>query len=372
MSDLSLAALPTRRTWLGQVGAGILGLSLVRCAHRDIIPLTTGVDLSFITPVGEHYVKNGAEGALAGWRTPDLDRDGWRLAINGRVEQVLSVSYEDLRADAAHAITVMKTMQCVVDSATAQGLVGTALWRGVPLALYLERAGIVRGGSARLRLYGADGFTNNLPLSRIYDRAPDVPPPLLVTEMNGAPLTRDHGAPARLIVADAFGYACVKWLVRVEVTAEDTVFGTYQDSGFTDESVSPVISKITTPVDNLTVPAGVVSCTGFAVSGEAPVSAVEVRIDGGPWLPVEVLSREEALDLMPEIAEAVQVQQAEAYGWPLKGVWVLWRFAFEAAPGRYLLEVRAADAAGGAQPERDIDISDGVSAISAIRIQVSE
>ncbi|MCB9523180.1 MAG: molybdopterin-dependent oxidoreductase [Myxococcales bacterium] len=362
----------SRRTFLGQTAVGLLGLSLARCAKHEITPLTGGLALPFLTPVGEHYVKNGAEGSIAGWREPDLAAEAWSLTLDGLVDTPLTVTLADLQALDGQAVSVLKTMQCVVDSGTAQGLVGTALWRGIPLRLLLDRAGADRVNGKRIHVFGADGFTNNLPLGRIYDPAAleGLVGPLLVTHMNGAPLTRRHGAPVRLLVPDGFGYASVKWIRRIEVTADDRPFGTYQDTGFTDESTSPVFSKITAPTDNLRVPAGTVVCHGFATSGHAGVDRVECRLNGGPWLPATLATPEDVLAGAPEVGGAAQLADPGRFGWPCRAVWALWTFAFDAEPGRYRLEVRAIDRAGNAQPERDLEISDGVNAIAAVRMEV--
>jgi DMSO/TMAO reductase YedYZ molybdopterin-dependent catalytic subunit len=39
----------------------------------------------------------------------------------------------------------------------------------------------------------------------------------LVTEMNGQPLPRDHGAPVRLIVPGWYGCTCIKWVNQITV-----------------------------------------------------------------------------------------------------------------------------------------------------------
>ena len=39
--------------------------------------------------------------------------------------------------------------------------------------------------------------------------------------MNGAPLTRDHGFPVRLIVPGWYGCSCIKWVDRIELVADE-------------------------------------------------------------------------------------------------------------------------------------------------------
>ena len=359
-----------RRDFLRRSAVGVLGLALTRCGVHEVQPLVAGVSLPFLTPVGDYYVKNGAEGSIRGWQMPDLRAATWSLTIDGLVDRTVTLSFADLQA--LPTVEIVKTMQCVVDSNSAQGLVGTARWRGVPISQVLALAGVDRTRARRLHLFGADGFTNNLPLTRIYDLDPSegVVEPLVVTEMNGAPLTREHGAPVRLIVHDGFGFSAVKWLTRFTAVADEGPFGTYQDAGFTDEHRSPVFSRITAPTDNLTVAAGRVEITGFAASGVEGIEAVEVSIDDSPWQPAALADRAAVLARHPELASTLQFTERDRFVWPYRAVWALWTFAWDASPGRHRVRVRAIDRTGTTQPDRDLEISDGVNAIASIRVEV--
>ena len=42
---------------------------------------------------------------------------------------------------------------------------------------------------------------------------------LLATGLGGSPLSRPHGAPARVILPEMYGYKGVKWLTRMEFVA---------------------------------------------------------------------------------------------------------------------------------------------------------
>ncbi len=350
---------------------GLFGLSFGGCAYQELTALVPGSALPFVTPMGEHYMKNGAEGSIRGWGIPNIDAQAWTLRIDGLVSQPLELGIEDLLAE-PH-IPVLKTMQCVVDSNGPQGLVGTAVWAGVPIRTFLDRAGIDLSRAVRVHMHGADGFTGNIPIGRIYDPEQHVGlvEPLLVTHMNGQPLPRNHGGPCRVLVHDGFGYACVKWVTRLEVTVDDSDFGTYQDAGFTDEARTPVFSKVTAPTDNFQVDAGVITCHGFAISGAAPIAAVEVRVNGGEWFGADIAARESVMVASPEAASAVQFTAPEQFSWPLRGVWALWSFSFEAGPGSHKSEVRAIDELGATQEARDLDISDGVSSYASVRVKAS-
>ena len=57
-------------------------------------------------------------------------------------------------------------------------------------------------------------FVRSLSLAHTADPSAEI---LIAYEMNGEPLTSDHGAPFRLIVPHWYAVASVKWLRRIEV-----------------------------------------------------------------------------------------------------------------------------------------------------------
>ena len=98
--------------------------------------------------------------------------------------------------------------------------VGTARWRGTPLAPLLEEAG-VPDGAVEVLFTGLDrgveggeeqAFQRALALDEA--RRDEV---LLAYEMNGAPLPPQHGFPLRLVVPGWYGMTNVKWLVADRV-----------------------------------------------------------------------------------------------------------------------------------------------------------
>ena len=100
------------------------------------------------------------------------------------------------------------------------------------LADVLEQAGVL-DDAAHVWFIGADKlsgkhtgdvFGASIPLSKAMDRRT-----LLADEMNGVPLTPDHGAPLRVIVPGYIGARSVKWLREIRLEREPTtdlsVFG---------------------------------------------------------------------------------------------------------------------------------------------------
>jgi DMSO/TMAO reductase YedYZ molybdopterin-dependent catalytic subunit len=79
----------------------------------------------------------------------------------------------------------------------------------------LDEAG-VQASATHLRIESFDGaYTESLSLEQA--RREDV---LVAHEMQGGPVTREHGGPARLYVAPMYGYKSLKWLERIEVVNE--------------------------------------------------------------------------------------------------------------------------------------------------------
>jgi len=370
----------TRRTFLHRAGQVVVGLSfipLLGCEENTITPRIAGQQVAFLTPPdldpaqGGFYVKNGGEAGIPGWSMPDLDPATWTMQIDGLVGTPLTLTLADLDAEADRAVTVLKTMRCIEDDNTVPGLTGTALWRGVPLRLFLDRAGLDRSRTRRLRLYARDGFTNNLLLTDVYrDFGPGAYEPMLVTHMNGLPLTREHGRPVRLFVYDAYGYKHVKWLERIEATDSDDVFGTYQQRlGYVDDGIIRVTSKITNPLFNEALPAGTLLVSGFAVSGYGTIARVEVALNDGPFEEARIVPLDALADAEPTLMQARQV--LDGLPFPFQAVWVTWAFRWDATPGIHRIRVRATDSTGTTQQDHDFVWEDGSSPIPAVTVIVS-
>lgn len=370
----------TRRVFIRQAGGLAVGLALVPlagCDTNSVTPRMAGADVPFLSSPtvvpseGGFYVQNGAEAAIGGWQMPDLDPAAWTLRIEGLVNTPLTLRLSDLEAESDNAVTLLKTMRCITDDNEFPGLIGTTLWTGIPLRIFLDRAGIDRANTRRVRVFGSDGFSNNLLLDDIYrDLGDDEFEPMLVTHMDGEPLTREHGRPVRLFVYNSYGYKCIKWITRIEATDSDEEFGTYQEVlGFVDDGVIRVASKITNPVFNQELATGTVLITGFAVSGFGAIDRVEVSIDDAPFEAARIVPLSELMNAEPSLSQAKQV--ADGLAFPFSSVWVKWDFRWDATPGEHIIRIRATDTADNTQPDRDFVREDGSNPTPTITVNVS-
>ena len=301
-----------------------------------------------ITPVGLHYL-------LIHYDIPIVDPGTYRLEVNGLVRTPLSLSLDDLRARPAVELPV--TMECAGNGRTliephvasqpwVLEAVGTARWRGVPLRLLLNEAG-VEDAAVEAVFTGLDhGFEGEAEMA--YERSLSLldahrPEVLLAYEMNGAPLPPQHGFPLRLIVPGWYGMTSVKWLRRI--TLVDQPFEGYQQSHSyrlrrsEDEPWEPVTRMLPRALmappgvpefatRSRVVQAGECLLEGRAWTGLGAISAVDVSVDGGmTWTVAE-------LD--------------DDLGSPW--AWRPWTHSWNASPGEYELCCRARDEAGNEQP----------------------
>ena len=73
-----------------------------------------------------------------------------------------------------------------------------------------------QAGARFITFHAHDGvYTDTLGLEQAL-----APETLLADRLDGAPLPPDHGGPLRLVVPTQLGYKSVKWVVRLELTAE--------------------------------------------------------------------------------------------------------------------------------------------------------
>ena len=167
-----------------------------------------------------------------------------------------------------------------------------------------------------------DGFDAGFPLAA----ATDGRPALVAVGMNGEPLPARHGFPARLVVPGLYGYvSATKWLTEIALTGWDDFDAYWIPRGWAKEAPIKTQSRIDTPRNGATLPAGPLAVAGVAWAQPRGIERVDVQIDDGDW---------RAADL----GEALH-----------RDTWRQWTLRWDASPGRHTLRVRATDGDGRAQ-----------------------
>jgi DMSO/TMAO reductase YedYZ molybdopterin-dependent catalytic subunit len=166
---------------------------------------------------------------------PDPDLATYRLCVDGAVERRLTLSLEELDRR-LRRIEIARRFYCV------NGWSLQALWAGYRVADLLDLAGLdlaglglagSRAGAAWLRATSLGGYEDTTAIADLVaDEA------MLVTHMNGAPLSPARGKPIRLMRFDCYQFKGVKAVARLEVVESDRP-GTWEKVGYSDASVQP-------------------------------------------------------------------------------------------------------------------------------------
>jgi len=274
---------------------------------------------------------------------PKVDVAAWTLKVTGMVDHPVTLTYDQLIQ--LPIVEEYVTIACVSNE-VGGNLVGNAAWRGVPLRTVLDMAG-VQPAATQLVGRSVDGFTVGMPTEWVMDQSRT---PLIAIGMNGAPLPRAHGYPARLIVPGLYGYvSATKWLAELQLTTLEAFDAYWVPLGWAKEAPILTQSRIDVPGNGSTVKAGVTPIAGVAWAPDRGVSKVEVSIDKGDWRPTR---------LSTPISKATWVQWV--YDWDATGL-----------SGSHTVEVRATDGTGTVQTA---DVSppppDGARGHHAIQVNV--
>ncbi len=170
-------------------------------------------------PPGQHAVKKLP--SMGGIQTDD-NVPGWRLEINGEVENPLTLSFSDLMG------LKQITQTCDVHCVTRWTLLDSR-WQGISMKTIMELVRVKKG--AGFVIFEASGeYTSSIPLKEAYkDNV------LLAHGFSDQALPRAHGAPLRVLVPDRYFYKSVKWLQRIRFSIVDEP-GYYESHGYSNSA----------------------------------------------------------------------------------------------------------------------------------------
>jgi DMSO/TMAO reductase YedYZ molybdopterin-dependent catalytic subunit len=278
---------------------------------------------------------------------PVIDAATWRLIVDGEVNNPVQLDYRTLRA--LPAVDVVKTLECISNFTAACNLtsfgcdlLSTAQFRGARLGDVIALAGGLKSGAVGLAAVSSDEFSAGLPAEVVDD-----PETLVVYEMNGEPLPREHGFPARLLVPGRYGMKNPKWLVGIRAMNKEYA-GWYEQRNWNGDAIVKTMSRIDTPGDGARLSPGPQRIAGVAYAGNRGITQVEFTFDDGDTWQV--------------------AQQLEPM--PGKDAMARWEGTFEMpSSGSLTLTVRATDGTGDVQTEEfQLPQPDGASGRDSITI----
>jgi sulfite oxidase len=326
---------------------------------------------TWLTPAEHFFVRNHMN------EPSTLDASDWKLSVGGEVEKPFTISLAELAKLESHS--VVNTLECAGNGRAFQnpkvpgvqwqkGAVSTGRFTGPRLQSLLERAS-VKGTGKHVMFRGLDEvpgkvppFVRSIPIAKAMD-----PDTLVATHLNGAPLPKHNGFPARAMVPGWIGAASCKWLTEIKVLDKEFE-GNFMSPGYRmpnlqvkpGEAVKPedthpvtalnVKSLISTPLDGSTLRSRAVIIQGVAWAGEADIERVDVSADGGSTWQAAELGKDKA-----------------PYAWRL------FSYKWNAAkPGDYTILSRATDSQGRVQPTAPVWNPSGYlhNAIDQVKVHV--
>lgn len=310
--DLPAPALPTG------LDAKVPGISPFRTASRDFYRVDTALVV------------------------PRVDRDSWRLVVDGDVDKRLELTFEDLIK--FPIVERDLTLNCVSNEVGGP-YISSGRWLGVRTRDVLERAG-VSPKADQVMSRSTDGMTISTPIKALTDDRDSI----IAIGLNGEALPRKRGYPARLITPGLYGFVgATKWLKQLTVTTYEKSSAYWTDRGWAIDGTVKTQSRIDTPGGFDRVALGKVMVGGVAWAQRRGIEKVEIQIDNGPWQPV-ILGPEANIDY-----------------------WRQWYFEWDVtAAGRHDLRVRATDGDGVVQTtDRVPPFPNGASGLASISVNAA-
>jgi DMSO/TMAO reductase YedYZ molybdopterin-dependent catalytic subunit len=306
----------------------IIGTGLDARLFSDLSELTPG---QFVTPTERFYVRTTASELLDPGKP-------WMISVSGLVQESVLLTLDELQKSAKPV--GMHLMECSGNTrATRFGLLSVGDWIGVPISDLL--AARTKPRTDRVMVSGFDQYPmrsatsipgadwvftlEQLKASKAF----------LATEMNGQPLSKDHGAPVRLIVPGWYGCTCIKW-VNAIMFVDENFLATSQMQEFaarTHQQGVPKLARDYRPaiIDQAAMP---IRVEKWLVDGR-----IKYRVVGILWGGSRLVKALE-IRFNPE-EEYVQVTQ---FSQTTNDPWSFWSHVWKPKTvGTYMIRLRVAD-----------------------------
>jgi DMSO/TMAO reductase YedYZ molybdopterin-dependent catalytic subunit len=157
-------------------------------------------------PPGQH--ESTSWPVLAAEPTPHLDTAAWDFKVEGLVEQPVTWTWDQIHALKAavfvgdiHCVTTWSRLGMIFNGVAVDTLLGLA--KPLPSATHVVA-------------FSHTGYTTNLPIADVLSGQA-----LVVWDVDGEPLPREHGGPARMIVPHLYFWKSAKWVAGIRLLDHD-------------------------------------------------------------------------------------------------------------------------------------------------------
>jgi len=192
-----------RGAFLLLLGGGLSSLAWGTKVSGVLSPLTS----AFSQLVGNIFPVGGWRIYTISGSMPIFDPKMWRLEVSGLVAKPRSFTYDELLA--LPQVHQTSDFHCVTG-----WTVRNVHWSGVRFSELLDHVQPLPEAKAIRFTSLEQPYNDSLTLGQF--NLPDV---MLALQMDGKPLSRPHGSPARVVIPEMYGYKGVKWLTKIEFLA---------------------------------------------------------------------------------------------------------------------------------------------------------
>jgi DMSO/TMAO reductase YedYZ molybdopterin-dependent catalytic subunit len=140
--------------------------------------------------------------------TPDIDVADWAFTVDGLVDHPTTWTWDEMRAlphstydGAIHCVTTWSKFDMH--------------WRGVSVDVLIDVAAPA-ANATHVLVSSSTGYTTNLPIADVTGQRA-----WIAFEVDGQPLSADHGGPARLLVPHLYFWKSAKYVSRITVLDHD-------------------------------------------------------------------------------------------------------------------------------------------------------
>ena len=153
---------------------------------------------------------------------PDIPTSGWALTLDGMIEQPRTLNWADFNAlpqvediSDFHCVTTWSKYDC--------------RWGGVAFTTLYELAK-PKPEAQYVYFTSYDGYSTNVPLEKCLDD--DV---LVATSFDGAPVPKEHGGPARVIIPKLYAWKGAKFVKTITFLDRDKL-GFWEVRGYSNSA----------------------------------------------------------------------------------------------------------------------------------------
>jgi DMSO/TMAO reductase YedYZ molybdopterin-dependent catalytic subunit len=170
-------------------------------------------------PPGQYDTGDGWP-TLTAELTPRIDVDEWTMTVDGLVERPATWNWRGIHA--LPETSYFGDIHCVTTWSKFD-----MTFTGVSVDALLDIAGI-QPAATHVFATSTTGYTTNLPLDDVTDGKA-----WIVWNVDGKPLTPEHGGPVRLLVPHLYFWKSAKWITRLELRDHDEQ-GFWERNGYHD------------------------------------------------------------------------------------------------------------------------------------------